>query len=102
MECLFWNLKCYKGMRIAKSTRYILGAHLSSTFKLITYACFRSIYKELSRSSARNKVYNIISEWLVTKIVGYGFCGYWLVGCGFGLSRNLKNLVAVTQIVGYH
>ena len=40
----------------------------------------------------------ISSEWLVTKIVGYGFCGYWLVGCG--LVWNLKKSVAVTQIVG--
>ena len=34
------------------------------------------------------------SEWRVTKIVGYGFCRYWLVGCG--LVGNLKKLVAVT------
>ena len=44
------------------------------------------------------------SEWSVTKIVGYGFCDYWLVGCGWlGISKSRLWLPQiVSYLVGYH
>ena len=44
---------------------------------------------------------DLISEWTVTKIVGYGFCSYLLVGCGSVCLEISKSQLRLPQIVSY-